>query len=157
MGLSELDLSPCTVLALAEERVWHGLGPCGTWRTRARRRVALAEDGRTNAVHRLALSGTGLGQWHTGFRRWSSRVQGDATSVDSVYCNEDRQRAGGTGVGRGRGRVLTLDGLWAAEGAGGCVLILDELWAAEVTRPGRQRISPVHLFCNPKTATPWRG
>ena len=96
MGLSELDLSPCSVLTLAEERVCHGLGPCGTWRTRARRRVALAGEGRPNAVHRLALSGTGLGQWHTGFRRWSSRVQGDATRIDSVCCNEDRQRAGGT-------------------------------------------------------------
>ena len=96
MGLSELDLSPCTVLTLADERVCHGLGPCGTWRTRGRRRVALAEDGRPNAVHRLALSVTGLGQWHTGFRRWSSRVQGDATSIDSVCCNEDRLRAGGT-------------------------------------------------------------
>ena len=49
MGLSELDLSPCTVLALAEERVWHGLGPCGTGRMRARRRMTLAEDGRPNA------------------------------------------------------------------------------------------------------------
>ena len=39
MGLSELDLSPCTGLTFAEERVCHGLGPCGTWRTRARRRV----------------------------------------------------------------------------------------------------------------------
>ena len=38
------------------------------------------------------LSGTGLGQWHAGFRRWSSRVPGDATSIDSVDCNEDRQR-----------------------------------------------------------------
>ena len=92
-GLSEVDLTPCTLLALAEERVCHGLGPCGTWRTRVpRRRVALAEEGRPNAVHRLAPWGTGPSQWHTVFRRWSSRMQGDATRIDSVHCNENRQR-----------------------------------------------------------------
>ena len=78
--------------AARKGRLAEVLLPCGTWRTRARRWVALVEEGRSNAVHRLARWGTGLSQWHTGFRRWSSRVQGARTRIDIAYCNEDRQR-----------------------------------------------------------------